>query len=621
MISSILTVLAVSLVPAMVEVPAGRFYMGAEGVTADYNADEGPIHRVEITRPFLMSAFEVTNAEYELFDPSHRDLRGRYGFSKEDDEAVVFVNWDDAMAYCRWLSEQDGKTYRLPTEAEWEYACRAGSMSAYSWGGVFRDDMSKNNVPGAEEKMLFEPLSLASLNKRPNAFGLYDMHGNVEEWCLDWYGPYLSERQTDPVGPSDGDFRVTRGGSHTTSPTYLRSTNRSAMPQEDRSFAVGFRIVQAEYPSAKPYSVGSCFREKKVSGRTVRWKQSSKAVFCPPVQYVKPAQAGVRMFRHNHEPAICWCPNGDLLAIWFSTASEFDREMVILYSRLPYRSTEWTAPREFFKIPDRNMTGLSLFYDRYSESIIHLSGYDALGWWRNEAVVMRRSYDNGLTWTKPRVVMPDHEPGHQIIAGMSRMPDGTLVQMCDAGPGGEDGSAVHLSADNGDTWIRTAADAAGIHAGCVGLIDGSLMAFGRTKGVPDEAGTMKMPVSVSFDRGDSWTVSPSGFSPIRGGQRLVLMRLQEGPILLVSFLNDGNPWKGMYASLSYDEGNEWTEPKLLTDGSERCLDGGAWTGTFVMDSTHAEPKGYLAATQSPDGFIHLISSKNYYKFNLKWLEQ
>lgn len=621
MISIILTALAVSLLPPMVEVPAGRFYMGAEGVTADYNADEGPIHQVTVSKPFLMSAFEVTNAEYEQFDPSHKDMRGRYGFSKEDDEAVVFVNWDDAMAYCRWLSEREGKTFRLPTEAEWEYACRAGSVSAYSWGGVFRDDMSKNNVPGAEEKMIFEPLGLASLKKRPNSFGLYDMHGNVEEWCLDWYGPYLSESQTDPVGPSDGDFRVTRGGSHTTSPQYLRSTNRSAMPQEDRSFVVGFRIVQAEYPSTRPYAASCSSPEKKVSGRTVHWKQSSKAVFCAPVQYVKPAPYGVRMFKHNHEPAICWCPNGDLLAIWFSTASEFDREMVILCSRLPYHSTEWTAPREFFKIPDRNMTGLSLFYDKASDSIIHLSGYDALGWWRNEAVVMRRSYDNGLTWTKPRVVMPDHEPGHQIIAGMSRMPDGTLVQMCDAGPGGEDGSAVHLSTDNGYTWIRTAADVAGIHAGCVGLKDGSLMAFGRTKGIPDSTGTMKMPVSVSSDRGRSWTVSPSGFNPIRGGQRLVLMRLLEGPILLVSFLNEGNPWKGMYASLSYDEGVNWTEPKLLTDGVERCLDGGAWTGTFVMDAAHAEPKGYLAATQSPDGFIHLISSKNYYKFNLKWLEQ
>lgn len=605
----------------MVEVPAGHFYMGAEGVTADYNADEGPIHRVEISRSFLMSSFEVTNAEYERFDPSHKALRGRYGFSKEDDEAVVFVNWYDAMAYCRWLSEQEGKTYRLPTEAEWEYACRAGSMSAYNWGGVFRDDISKNNVIGAEEKMLFEPLSLASLKKRPNAFGLYDMHGNVEEWCLDWYGPYRQDTQTDPSGPEDGEFRVTRGGSHTTSPTYLRSSNRSAMPPEDRSFAVGFRVIQAEYPSTKPYPVSIAPREKGVKNRPARWRKTSEAVFCAPVEYVKPAQAGVRMFKHNHEPAICWCPNGDLLAVWFSTNSEFDREMVILCSRLPYRGTSWTAPREFFKIPDRNMTGLSLFYDKSSGSIIHLSAYDALGWWRNEAVVMRRSFDNGLTWTKPRVVMPDHEPGHQIIAGMSRMPDGTLVQMCDAGPGGEDGSAVHLSTDNGDTWIRTASDVAGIHAGCVGLKDGSLMAFGRTRGVPDENGKMKMPVSSSSDRGDSWTVSPSVFPPIRGGQRLVLMRLQEGPILLVSFINEGEPQRGMFASLSYDEGMNWTEPKLLTDGLERCLDGGAWTGTFVMDAEHAEPKGYLAATQSPDGFIHLISSKNYYKFNLNWLEQ
>ena len=612
MLSVLLSILvSVVLLPEMVEVPAGSFWMGAEGVTAAYNKDESPIHRVTISSSFRMSAFEITNAQYEQFDPSHRAMRGRYGFSSEDDEAVVFVSWEDACAYCSWLSAETGKNYRLPTEAEWEYACG---------GSSFKKELSKNNVQGAEEKRIFAPVSLASLRILPNALGLYDMLGNVEEWCLDWYGPYPAEEQKDPAGMKDGIFKVTRGGSHTTSPGYLRSSNRAALPPADRSFAVGFRVVEAENPAPASYQTMQA-TVKRLSQKRAKWKESKEAFFLEPIPFVRNAGAGVTMYRHNHEPAVCWCPNGDLLAIWFSTDSEFSREMTVLSSRLAKGKNEWSAPEEFFKIPDRNMTGLSLYYDESQGAIIHLSGYDILGWWRNEAVVMRKSFDNGATWTKPEIVMPDHEPGHQLVAGMSKMSDGALIQICDAGPGGEDGSALHISRDGGKTWNRSTSDICGIHAGCVSLKDGRLLAFGRTKGVPDASGILMMPASVSSDYGETWSVTASCFPPIRGGQRLVLMRLREGPILLVSFDNSGSPWRGMFASLSYDEGETWTKGKLLTDGIERCLDGGAWTGTFLMDASHAEPKGYLAATQTPDGTIHLISSKNHYRFNLKWLEK
>lgn len=114
------------------EIPAGWFYMGSGGPGADY--DETPIHKVVISRPFRMSVTEITNAQYEAFDPSHRALRGKQGFSSGDNEAVIFVDWHQADAFCRWLSEKEGRTYRLPTEAEWEYACRAGSCMHYSFG-------------------------------------------------------------------------------------------------------------------------------------------------------------------------------------------------------------------------------------------------------------------------------------------------------------------------------------------------------------------------------------------------------------------------------------------------------------------------------------------------------
>ena len=141
-----------------------------------------------------------------------------------------------------------------------------------------------------------------------------------------------------------------------------------------------------------------------------------------------------------------------------------------------------------------------------------------------------------------------------------------------------------------------------------------------------------MPMSISKDWGKSWEYHATEFPPIDGGQRLILMRLNEGPLLLLTFThNQKTPKKeqgleingvksyGLFAALSYDEGKTWPVKKLFTDGKERMLDGGAWTRQFLMNETHAEPLGYLAATQTPDNTIHLVSSRLYYSFNLAWL--
>ena len=120
-----------SFIP-MAEIPAGSFYMGSDGLGEDF--DEAPIHQVIISRPFRMGITEITNAQYESFRPEHRALRGKNGVSLEDDEAVVNVSYSDAVAFCEWLSRKEGKNYRLPTEAEWEYACRAGTYTLFSTG-------------------------------------------------------------------------------------------------------------------------------------------------------------------------------------------------------------------------------------------------------------------------------------------------------------------------------------------------------------------------------------------------------------------------------------------------------------------------------------------------------
>jgi len=627
----------------MVEIPSGFFYMGSHGLGENY--DEKPIHKVNISKPFKMSATEVTNAQYEQFRTEHRQLRGKYGFSKEDNEAVIYVSWYDAMAFCEWLSKKEGKNYRLPTEAEWEYACRAGTYSAFSSG----DRLPKTSLKNHEKHESFSPVLLTVAQSPANAFGLYDMHGNVEEWCLDWYGAYQPQDATDPIGYKDGEFKVTRGGSHGTLPVFLRSANRMAMLPEDKHYMTGFRVVEAGMPESE-YLVN--IQEKpNVDQSNHKWMDMNKEpIFMEPVEYVREPDCDTPTpyYLHNHCPAITWCPNGDLLSIWFSTDSEFGREMAIWGSRLKEGEKEWEKASFFYKVPDRNMTGSSLFYDKDTKTLYHTNGVEAAGWWRNLAIVMRTSKDNGVTWSKGQPIVPEHTLRNQVIAGMFKTKEGYLIQPCDAGPGGEDGSAIHISKDRGKTWTdpsstklknfkqgETGGSIAGIHAGVVQLKDGSLMALGRGNSITNEAGEKKMPMSISTDMGATWTYYASEFPPISGGQRLVLTRLQEGPILLVSFthhplrspgekggmLIDGVKKYGIYAALSYDEGKTWPVKKLITDGKYRFMDGGAWTGHFVMDGTHAEPRGYFAATQSPDGIIHLISSKNHYRFNLKWLEK
>ena len=336
-----------TLIP-MVEVPAGSFYMGSDGLEEDY--DEAPIHRVIISRPFRMGATEVTNAQYELFCPEHRALRGKKGVSLEDDEAVVNVSYSDAVAFCEWLSRKEGRNYRLPTEAEWEYACRAGTYTLFSTGDGLPAVYHRNQKVARD----FEPVSLKVAQTPPNAFGLYDMHGNVEEWGLDWYAPYSDEKQIDPAGPVSGEFRVTRGGSHHTPEKYLRSANRMAMLPEDKHSQTGFRIVETDvHLNVSGISSPLPFNQECVEKTSEKWKKiSSKLpVFLPPIPFVvRPAcDSGTPFYLHNHQPAVTWCDNGDLLAIWFSANEENGRGMVVLGSRLRRGHNDWMRLPCFLK--------------------------------------------------------------------------------------------------------------------------------------------------------------------------------------------------------------------------------------------------------------------------------
>jgi len=222
--------------------PAGEFLMGSPKDEADRDDDEVQ-HRVRITKPFYLGVYEVTQVEYVRVmgkNPAHI-----VGLTRP----VEMVRWDDAVAFCERLSKMEGRTYRLPTEAEWEYACRAGTTTPFAFGETL-SSKTDANIDGeypygeGEKGPNLETSTPVGLYP-PNASGLYDMHGNVNEWCEDRYGKnyYKVSPANDPIGPVSGQFRVIRGGSWYEWASYARSAERSGdLPGFYASWC-GFRVA------------------------------------------------------------------------------------------------------------------------------------------------------------------------------------------------------------------------------------------------------------------------------------------------------------------------------------------------------------------------------------------
>ncbi|MGV2336729.1 MAG UNVERIFIED_CONTAM: formylglycine-generating enzyme family protein [Planctomycetaceae bacterium] len=160
------------------------------------------------------------------------------------DVAASYISWDDVVEFCQKLSRKEGRRYRLPTEAEWEYVCRAGTTTRFSFGD---DESQLGSMRGLTEMPTIRTKNTPHRvgQKKPNAFGLYDMHGNVWEWCADWYegGYYKSSAGADPQGPSSGSFRVLRGGSWYSGPIVLRSSFRHFFTPGYRNYNTGCRVV------------------------------------------------------------------------------------------------------------------------------------------------------------------------------------------------------------------------------------------------------------------------------------------------------------------------------------------------------------------------------------------
>jgi formylglycine-generating enzyme required for sulfatase activity len=220
------------------DIPAGTFTMGSPTDEVSREADETR-HQVTLSA-FKMSKYEVTFEQYDVFcDANGRKKPRNQGWGRGK-HPVINVTWNDAVAFADWMG------CRLPTEAEWEYACRAGTTTPYNTGENLTTAQANyngkypynNNAKGKYRKKTMPVGSFAA-----NAYGLYDMHGNVWEWCSDWYGDYSTLAQTDPKGPSSGSFRVVRGGSWFYFAVSCRSAFRFTCSPANRISLIGFRLV------------------------------------------------------------------------------------------------------------------------------------------------------------------------------------------------------------------------------------------------------------------------------------------------------------------------------------------------------------------------------------------
>jgi sulfatase modifying factor 1 len=663
----------------LVRIEAGEFTMGQDGpAVEDYlrqkrfgemhkdfdrsDFDERPAHRVAISQPFFMGVTEVTAGQFRQFDPEFNKSDPKS--KPADDDAVIGVTWERAVVFCEWLSKKEGKPYRLPTEAEWEYACRAGTTTLFHTGDTLLDKHQKwfgeENYRGVyfppgpmpreydwrntsksaaslkqgeiiglnhpeEESRAGGAGALRVAQKTPNAWGLHDMHGNVAEWCLDWYGPYESGEQTDPLGRADGDCRVFRGGFHSSMIRFLRSANRGSWVTNSPSPRIGFRVVQGELPKEKRSPVAAPPLNAQNLSQSVPKLQppSPHEPFfdgSKPFVRIDDGAVGPVFVSQNHSPSITECPNGDLLAVWFSTLGETDLTTSNAASRLRFGAKEWEPASRFWDAQDVNDHAPKIWWNG-DKTLFHF--VEARGHGDN---LVRRSTDNGATWSKAEVIRSHGEPANHPI----RLKDGTIAMPYD-------NSSLLISRDEGRTWRSSGRDLvgtdeirpgrsgpliAGYHSPIVQLADGRLMAFSRLDAVPlQERFDFKMPVNFSSDLGETWHWGSSEFPVVSNVQKPVMLRLKEGPIVLCSFTDQWRDWKnrkglvfkstdgdytgfGLFAAVSYDEGQTWPDRRLVAP----------------VGKTTADGYGYLAATQTRDGRIQLITSKDHYIFNLAWIK-
>jgi len=613
----------------MIRIPAGKFRMGNDAPTdpkrlgqfaaltnGDY--DERPAHDVTISNAFYISETEITARQW-------REFRADYMDAGLFTPYATGMSWYDAVAFCAWLSKNEKRTYRLPTEAEWEYAARAGTTGLFPAG------------------------ALPPQSGEPNAWGVMNMNTDALEWVQDWYGPYSPDAQVDPVGTADGDSRVVRGGgilgprgtgAAGEAAYYRRSANRASMPPQSRGeHFIGFRVVEGIWPATRPTPLRNPFPENFVKQTEVPvtagpdpkkpWFRRRALLPIPPENMLQHAivAAGIDpgIAGHMHSAGVTACPNGDLIWIAFAAPTpetEYSPSVLFVISRLRFGSEQWDFPEIFSDFADEADAAALLFND--NGDIDFFGGGAGLV---DVPFFWRRSSDNGATWSKVTLPLIRGKVGGynpQPISSAFRSKDGTTLYVATDAVGGE--SLLWATDDGGNTWYDTGGRTAGRHTQFVRLKDGSILALGGKSTDIDGY----MPQTISRDGGKTWS-SPTKtpFPAVSSNQRPTAIRLASGRLFFASDYQNrvgqrplGVNRQGAFVALSDDDGASWhikTLPGTLPHESHAFKDRAHWSANFGAFGT----LGYSVAAQGPNGLVHLITSMTHpsqeFEMNEAWV--
>ncbi|MHC4648641.1 MAG: SUMF1/EgtB/PvdO family nonheme iron enzyme, partial [Planctomycetota bacterium] len=646
-------------------VPSRR--RGGDGSLNHGDFDEEPSHKVTITQPFYMSETEVTIDQF-------RQFRAEYpGYDKFRPYACA-ISWDEAAAFCEWLSEKEGKPYRLPTEAEWEYACRAGTTTPLSSG----------NAPPEHEVA--------------NPWGLKNMHTGVREWCLDWHGVYPEQEQVDPMGPAHGWTKVVRGGNldwtAEDSPYYARSANRGAlapsfgpppleyqfkqlhnakltfnlpeqvMEEAHRQYRierledtnvtiaealntpfrytglrerwsirtsgfipgrheVGFRVVQAPMPKRPASPTQLPFWQRCVKQTSHRVKQGPN----PDKPYyhtrlIYPNFSGASLPEAwqlgiergygggHHNSALEVLPNGDLLAGYYNTNFGGERGACVSIMSVRFR-----RGADEWDMPSSWPDNVDC--DDEGPVFWNDDGTLWLFWgsprqFAGYPFQYVKSTDNGATWSAVQFPLFDKRVGPYAAQPInSAFRDSKgTVYLAVDGSHSPITSELFATANDGKTWYDTGGRTYGRHSTFIVLKDDVIMAFA---GKQAEINGYH-PINLSRDGGRTYEIFPSTLPALGGGTRSSLIELASGRLFYV-----GDMHLRSYRKLTPEQ----APPGFEGEGAYAALSddtGKTWrvrklTGGNVRDKEGKPVKvhtvSYVTARQGPDGIIHIVTSHNH----------